>query len=421
MRILVIGGGGREHAICWKIRRDEPGARLFIAPGNAGTLQLGTNLPFAAEDTAAILAWAKREKPDLTVVGPEAPLCAGLADLLQEAGLRVFGPGREGARLEGSKIFAKEVLRAAGAPTAGAEFFSDESEALACVRRHAFPLVIKADGIAAGKGVTICAALAEAEQAVREAMSGGAFGAAGKRILVEECLSGREVSALALVDGGKAILLPTACDHKRVFDGDRGKNTGGMGAFSPAPDESPKFSAEVLKRVFEPTLAELNRRGIVYRGVLYAGLMLTPSGMQVLEFNCRFGDPETQAILPRLSGSLVEAMNACIEGRLRPEHASCRPERSVCVVMAAGGYPDKYRKGDAIEGLDKASALENVFVFHAGTKLAEGAVVTSGGRVLGVTGIGPDARAAAANAYRGCELIGFKDAHYRRDIAARAR
>lgn len=420
MRILIIGGGGREHAICWKIRRDLPRAAIFIAPGNAGTALLGTNLGVAAEDTAAILAWAKREKPDLTVVGPEAPLCAGLSDLLQESGLRVFGPGREGARLEGSKIFAKEVLRAAGAPTAEAEFFSDESEALSCVRRHALPLVIKADGIAAGKGVTVCTTLAEAEQAVRDAMSGGAFGAAGKRILVEECLSGREVSALALVDGRRAILLPTACDHKRVFDGDRGKNTGGMGAFSPAPVESPEFSAEVLKMVFEPTLAELNRRGISYSGVLYAGLMLTPKGMQVLEFNCRFGDPETQAILPRLSGSLVEAMDACIERRLRPEHATCRPECSVCVVMAAGGYPDNYRKGDAIEGLDKVSSLENVFVFHAGTKMDKGKVVTSGGRVLGVTALGSGMASAAQKAYQAASLIKFDGVHYRRDIAARA-
>jgi phosphoribosylamine--glycine ligase len=332
--------------------------------------------------------------------------------------LRVFGPSKGAARLEGSKIFAKEILLAANVPTAAAEFFADESKALAYARKHQLPLVMKADGLAAGKGVIICPTLPEAEKAIQETMSGNAFGEAGQRILIEECLEGKEVSALALVDGKNAVLLPTACDHKRALDNDQGKNTGGMGAFSPSPYESPSFSSAVSKNIFEPTIRELNRRGITYRGVLYAGLMMTKSGPKVLEFNCRFGDPETQVILPRLKGSLIDAMEACIAGRLQAEHAACRPENCVCVVMAAGGYPDHYRKGDVIEGLEKAGALQDVTVFHAGTRLENGKVVTSGGRVLGITALATDLPSAATCAYDAVKLITFKDAHYRRDIAA---
>jgi len=420
MKILIIGGGGREHAICWKILRDDPDADIFIAPGNAGTAGLGANLPIQAEDVAGLVGWAGKERPDLIVVGPEAPLCLGIVDLMQKEGLRVFGPSKEAAQLEGSKIFAKEILFAAKVPTAGAEFFDDESKALAYLREQEFPLVVKADGLAAGKGVVICHNLQEAESAVRAAMSGNAFGSAGRKILIEECLEGREVSALAFVDGKKAVLLPTACDHKRVFDHDEGKNTGGMGAFSPSPVENPVFTQSVLKKIFEPTIRELVRRGITYRGVLYAGLMLTRDGAKVLEFNCRFGDPETQAILPRLKGSLTAAMEACIDGCLAQEHAACRTESCVCVVMTAGGYPDKYRKGDVISGLDKAGTLKDVIVFHAGTKMENNKVATSGGRVLGVTALAANLAKAAQRAYEATALIEFKDAHFRRDIAASA-
>lgn len=418
MKILIIGGGGREHALAWKIARDERRPIIYTAPGNAGTAELGTNLPIPAEDIDGILKWAKKEKPDLTMVGPEAPLCLGIADLMETEGLRVFGPKKDAARLEGSKIFAKEILRSASVPTAQAESFDDESKALAYVKSQSLPIVIKADGLAAGKGVIICTTLPGAEQAIRQTLTAKIFGRAGRQILIEECLNGEEVSVLAFIDGKKAVLLPTARDHKRVFDNDKGPNTGGMGAYSPAPIESPAFSEMVLKKIFEPTIQELNRRGISYRGILYAGLMLTKSGPKVLEFNCRFGDPETQAILPRLRGSLISAMEACLDGKLRPEHAACRPESCACVVMAAGGYPGRYQKGDVISGLDKTAKRKDVMIFHAGTKLEQGKVVTAGGRVLGVTALGPDLASAVKKAYQASALIKFKDAHYRRDIAS---
>jgi len=418
MKILIIGGGGREHALAWKIAKDNPRAGIFIAPGNAGTAGLGTNLPIPAEDIAGIIDWAGKEKPDLTIVGPEAPLCSGLADLMQAQGLRVFGPAKDGARLEGSKIFAKEILQAAHVPTAQAASFTEEAKALAYIKSHPLPLVVKADGLAAGKGVLICKTLQEAEQAVHQTLTAKIFGKAGQEILIEECLIGEEVSALAFVDGSKAVLLPTARDHKRVFDNDQGPNTGGMGAYSPAPIESKTFSDQALKMIFEPTIRELNQRGISYHGVLYAGLMLTQEGPKVLEFNCRFGDPETQAILPRMKGSLIDAFAACIEGRLRPEHAACCPESCACVVMAAGGYPGNYQKGDVISGLDEAAKLEDVMIFHAGTKLEKDKVVTSGGRVLGVTALGKNLSSAVKKAYQASAIIKFSNAHYRRDIAS---
>lgn len=418
MKILLIGNGGREHALAWKLAQDRRRPVLFCAPGNAGTAAFGINVPVAAENLDDLVAWARREKPDLTVVGPEAPLCAGLADRLHAAGLRVFGPYQAAAQLEGSKVFAKSVLQAASVPTAQSESFTNAEKALAYVRAAKLPLVVKADGLAAGKGVLICTSIREAEEAINTAMIQQSFGKAGQQILVEEFLEGEEVSMLALVDGKRAILLPSAQDHKRALDGDQGLNTGGMGAYSPAPMETAAFRKMVLDTIFSPTLQELRRRGITYQGVLYAGLMLTAAGPKVLEFNCRFGDPETQVILPRLKGDLIPAMEACIDGNLLPEHAACRPEACVCVVMTAGGYPGTYRKGDAIIGL-KEAALGNTFVFHAGTKLEGGQIVTAGGRVLGVTALGRTLRETAKQAYQAVERITFKDAHYRRDIAAR--
>ncbi len=418
MKILIIGSGGREHALAWKISHDEKRPSIYIAPGNAGTAQLGANLPIQPEDTAGILAWARKEKPDLTVIGPEAPLCLGIVDLMQAEGFRVFGPAKAAARLEGSKIFTKEILREAGVPTAKAESFNDAAKALAYLKTQSFPIVIKADGLAAGKGVIICSSPREAEEAIHQALTAKTFGEAGREILIEECLEGEEVSVLAFVDGKKAVLLPTARDHKRVFDKDRGPNTGGMGAYSPAAIESPAFSETALKTIFEPTIRELNRRGIPYQGVLYAGLMLTKTGPKVLEFNCRFGDPETQAILPRLNSSLVAAMEACIDGNLRAEHALCRPENCACVVMTAGGYPGNYKKGEVISGLDAAAKVKDVMIFHAGTKLQNGQVVTSGGRVLGVTALGTIRAAAVKRAYEAAALVKFNGAHYRRDIAS---
>ncbi len=419
MKIMIIGSGGREHALAWKMAQDRRNPALFCAPGNAGTAELGVNVDIQAEDIDGIMAWTRRENPDLTVIGPEAPLCAGLADRLHAEGFRAFGPCHAAAQLEGSKVFAKSVLQAAGVPTAKSATFTEAEKALAYVRAAKTPLVVKADGLAAGKGVLICANAYEAENAVATAMIQQSFGTAGRQILVEEFLEGEEVSILALVDGRQAVLLPSAQDHKRALDGDQGLNTGGMGAYSPAPMETAAFRKMVLDTIFKPTLEELRRRDIIYRGVLYAGLMMTAAGPKVLEFNCRFGDPETQVILPRLKGDLIPAMEACIDGNLLPEHAACRPEACVCVVMTAGGYPGQYRKGDAIAGLKEAAAMSGTMVFHAGTKLEGGQVVTSGGRVLGVTALGRTLCETAKKAYQAVDRITFPDAHYRRDIAAK--
>ncbi len=420
MKILVIGGGGREHALVWKLARDTPGAHLYCLPGNAGTAAIGVNVPISAEDVGGLLAWAARERPDLTVVGPEAPLCAGLADRFRAAGLTVFGPSAAAARIEGSKRFAKEVMHAAGVPTAAAEVFTDSGAARVFIRKKGAPLVVKADGLAAGKGVTVCDTIEEAEHAVAEALDRRAFGDAGCEVLIEECLVGEEASVLALVDGERAFPLASAQDHKRAFDGDRGPNTGGMGAYSPAPVVRDELWPAIRSRILDPTLAELRRRGIEYRGILYAGLMITADGPKVLEFNCRFGDPETQAILPRWDGDLGVALLACARGRLDPAAVRWRPEACVSVVLAAGGYPGSYRKGDPIEGLEEASQMPGVTVFHAGTAIRDGRVVTAGGRVLNVTALGADIREARDRAYAAVERIRFAGAHFRRDIAARA-
>ena len=420
MKILVVGGGGREHALAWKLANDSVRPEIVCAPGNAGTAGLGTNLDIAATDVDKLLAWAKANKPALTVVGPEAPLCDGLTDRFQAAGLKVFGPSQAAARLEGSKVFAKEVMVAAGVPTAKFARFSSAAEAKAYIRKEGAPIVIKADGLAAGKGVTVAATVEQAEAAVDEALVQKAFGDAGATVVVEECLQGEEASILALIDGRNIVMLASSQDHKRIFDKDEGPNTGGMGAYSPAPVVKENLWPIIRAQVFEPTLIELNKRGIDYRGVLYAGLMMTKTGPKVLEFNCRFGDPETQAILPRWDGDLFSALEACADGRLDEKMVRWKSEHCVCIVMAAGGYPGNYKKGDVIEGLAEAGALKDAVVFHAGTKMAGGNVVTAGGRVLGVTALGRDLRAAVARAYEAAGKIRFAKAHFRHDIAARA-
>ncbi len=418
--ILIVGGGGREHAIAWKLKQDSSAPRLVCAPGNAGTAELAENLPLAATDIDGLLAWAVEHKPYLTVVGPEAPLCAGLADRFRAAGLRVFGPDRAAAQLEGSKVFSKDVMVKAGVPTAKAESFSEPGAARAYARSLRPPLVVKADGLAAGKGVLICRSLPEAENAIDEAMVRGAFGASGAQVLVEEYLDGEEASILALTDGERLVMLASAQDHKRIFDRDEGPNTGGMGAYSPAPVVTPDLWPTIRSKVFEPTLLELRKRGIVYRGVLYAGLMLTRYGPQVLEFNCRFGDPETQAILPRWEGDILPALDACADGALRDECVRWVDGACVCVVMSAGGYPGPFKKGDPIYGLKDAARLPGVTVFHAGTRLEGGHVVTDGGRVLGVTATGEGLRQAVTRVYDAAARIRFAGAHYRKDIAWRA-
>ena len=420
MKILLIGGGGREHALGWKLASDSCQPDLFCAPGNAGTAAFAINLSIGAEDIDSLLEWAKREKPDLTVVGPEAPLCAGIVDLFEAEGLRVFGPSKSAAKMEGSKAFAKEVMEAAGVPTALSCTFVDADAAAAYVREQGAPIVVKAEGLAAGKGVYVCTEVEEAIAAIEDVMVAKIFGDAGACVVVEECMVGEEASILALVDGEHILPLASSQDHKRAFDNDEGPNTGGMGAYSPAPVVTDDLWPVIMERVLEPTVAELKRRGIEYKGVLYAGLMMTEVGPRVLEFNCRFGDPETQVVLPRIEGDLVPVFEACIDGELTEGLVEWRADECVCVVMAAGGYPGSYEKGSIISGLDEASAMEDVVVFHAGTSLVGGNVVTAGGRVLGVTALGSDIQAAVQRAYEAVEVIKFDGAQYRKDIAARA-
>ena len=420
MKVFVIGGGGREHALVWKLVNDSCRPQVFCAPGNAGTAELAVNVNIGSDDVPKLVAWARENRPDLTVVGPEAPLCAGITDALEKEGLRVFGPSQSAARMEGSKVFAKDVMVAAGVPTARSNTFTDADEAIGFIHDIGVPIVIKAEGLAAGKGVTVCMTREEAEKAVNEAMVDRAFGEAGKRILVEEFLAGEEVSVLALTDGAHVVLLASAQDHKRAYDQDKGPNTGGMGAYSPAPILKPEQMPDIEREVFGRTLAELKSRGISYKGVLYAGIMMTKTGPKVLEFNCRFGDPETQVILPRIEGDLIPALEACIDGTLSPDLVKYKPEACVCVVMAAGGYPGQYQKGKEIRGLKAAADVPDAVVFHAGTELKEGRVLTSGGRVLGVTALGKDLKTAVDRAYQAVGKISYDGAMFRRDIAAKA-
>ncbi|MGN1326335.1 MAG: phosphoribosylamine--glycine ligase [Candidatus Spyradenecus sp.] len=419
MKVLVIGNGGREHAIVWKLAHDSCAPELFCAPGNAGTAALATNVPIGAEDVAGIVAWAREAKPDLVVVGPEAPLCAGVTDALEAEGIKVFGPCQAAAALEGSKAFSKDVMEKAGVPTARFRVYRSSAEAIAGLDAFSLPVVVKADGLAAGKGVVIAQTRAEAEEALREMLDGGRFGVAGAEVVVEEFLEGEEASVFALCDGERVELLPAAQDHKRVFDNDQGPNTGGMGAYTPAPIATAEVMDFTKERIVLPVLRELKRRGITYKGVLFCGLMIGPKGVNVLEFNCRFGDPETEVVLPSVASDLLPVLLACAEGRLESGMVQMRPEAAVTVVMAAPGYPGSYPKGLAISGLDAAAAA-GCTVFHAGTALRDGQVVTAGGRVLTVTAFGADLRAAVAKAYEGVGQIAFEGAHYRRDIAAKA-
>lgn len=420
MKILVVGGGGREHALIWKLAKDSCRPVLFCAPGNAGTSELATNVAIGADDISALVAWAVEHRPDLVIVGPEVPLCAGLTDALEAKGIRVFGPSRAAAQLEGSKVFAKEVMVAAGVPSAQSSTFTDARQAIDFINDIGVPIVIKAEGLAAGKGVTVCFTREEAERAVKEALVDQAFGAAGQRILVEEFLEGEEVSVLALTDGAHVVLLASAQDHKRAFDGDKGPNTGGMGTYSPAPVLKEAQMPMIEREVFGRILTELKSRGITYKGVLFAGLMMTAKGPMVLEYNCRFGDPETQVILPRIKGDLIPALEACIDGTLSPEMIQYKSEACVCVVMAAGGYPGPYQKGRKIKGLKAADGLPGTVVFHAGTQARDGEVFTAGGRVLGVTALGEGLKAAVDRAYAAVKKISFEGALFRSDIAARA-
>jgi phosphoribosylamine--glycine ligase len=421
MRIAVVGGGGREHALLATLAQSPDVERLFAVPGNAGTARLAENVAAVGPADAAGLAdFVERAGVDLTVVGPEQPLVAGVADELLDRGLPVFGPTAAAARIEGSKAFAKEVMAAAGVPTARAETFTDPAKAVAALDGFGPPWVVKADGLAAGKGVTVTDDPATASAAIEAALVGGVHGEAGARILLEEYLEGPEASLLAVTDGRTVVPLAPARDHKRVGDGDQGPNTGGMGAYSPLPDVPDELVDQVRRTVLEPTVAELARRGVRYQGVLYAGLTLTADGPRVLEFNCRFGDPEAQAILPRLTTDLADLAWATAEGTLAGLKVGWDPRACVTVVLAAGGYPGSYRKGLEVHGLQAAAARPGVHLFHAGTTLdAAGRVRTMGGRVLAVTALGDDLADARAGAYAAAELVRFDGMHYRRDIAAR--
>ncbi len=423
MKILVIGQGGREHALVWKLKQSPHVTEVFCAPGNAGTGRDARNVDISATDTDRLVKFANSEKIDLTVIGPEVPLVAGVVDAFEKAGLKVFGPTRKAAELEGSKIFSKEIMRLANVPTAEYAVFHSPEEAIEHLEnRNPRPVVVKADGLAAGKGVAVCRTKEEAISAIKQSMVARAFGDAGKRILIEECLVGQEASILAIVDGSTIIPLEASQDHKAAYDDDKGPNTGGMGAYSPTPLITPELMDEIIEKILVPTVHTMKREGRPFRGILYAGLMITSQGPKVLEFNVRFGDPEAQPVLMRLKTDLATILLAAAEGNLKqlpPLEWDQRP--AVCVVMASEGYPWSYTKGKPIRGIEEADKLPDVKVFHAGTAQVGDQVVTDGGRVLGVTALGDNIAAAKLRAYQAVKCIRWDGAWCRKDISDKAR
>jgi phosphoribosylamine--glycine ligase len=420
MKILVTGSGGREHALAWKLRQSPHAERIFCAPGNAGTAEIAENVAIAASDLDALVRFAKENRIDLTVVGPDDPLAAGIVDLFAAGKLRAFGPTKSAARIEASKIFAKELMRAQKIPTAEARTFSGSSEALRYCEKVKFPVVIKADGLALGKGVIIAPDMVTASSTIDEMMNQGRFGKAGRCIVIEEFLRGTECSLHALVDGKNYLLLESARDHKRVLDGDQGPNTGGMGAFSPADNWSSKLQSQFETEIMRPLLRGFLQEQILFRGLLYPGLIITSDGARVLEFNCRFGDPETQALLPRMKSDLLPLLEATIDGKIDKCTIEWDARAAVTVVLASAGYPGKYETGKTISGLDDAAKLEDARIFHAGTKRDAGEIKTAGGRVLAVTALGSTIEAARTRAYEAVSRIHFENCHYRRDIALSA-
>jgi phosphoribosylamine--glycine ligase len=417
MKILVIGSGGREHALTWKLTQSAHSERIFCAPGNAGTAEIAENVAISANDLEALVRFAKENRIDLTVIGPDDPLAAGIIDLFTGEKLRAFGPTKSAARIEASKIFAKELMRMQKIPTAEARTFSDSGEALDYCERVKFPVVIKADGLALGKGVIIAPDAATARSAIYEMMNQGRFGDAGRRIVIEDFLRGTECSLHALVDGSSYRLLESARDHKRALDGDEGPNTGGMGAFSPANNWNDKLQSQFETQIMQPLLRGLLQERITFRGLLYPGLIISGDGARVLEFNCRFGDPEAQALLPRMKSDLLPLLEATIDGNVSQHAIEWDTRTAVTVVLASAGYPGKYETGKTISGLDDAAKLQDVQIFHAGTKRANGEIKTAGGRVLAVTALGPTLEAARERAYEAVSCIHFENCHYRLDIA----
>ncbi|MGF1633427.1 MAG: phosphoribosylamine--glycine ligase [Phycisphaerae bacterium] len=419
MKVLLIGNGGREHALAWKLAQSPRLTKLLCLPGNPGTRTLGENVDLDPMDFDRVEAFALKREVDLVVVGPEDPLAGGIVDRLRAAGLTVFGPGKAAARLEADKWFAKELMRSQAVPTAEAKVFSDPDAADAYVERHGAPLVVKAVGLAKGKGVTVCYREADAYEAIDAAMRRHAFDEAGGRVVIEDMLTGRECSVLALVSGRSLYVMPPCQDHKAVDDGDTGPMTGGMGAYCPTPAVDDVLMRQIERDVFIPTLDGLAREGIEFSGVLYAGLMLTAAGPKVLEFNCRFGDPETQPLMMRLKSDLLEVLLATAQGRLEEIEIEWDERPAVCVVAASGGYPGKYAKGHEITGLAEAAGVADTVVFHAGTRNYGEKILTDGGRVLGVTAMGADMASARANAYAALDQIHFEGMQARRDIAER--
>ncbi|BFL40914.1 phosphoribosylamine--glycine ligase [Agathobaculum sp. NSJ-28] len=416
MKVLVIGGGGREHAIVHALKKSPKVDHIWCAPGNGGIAQEAECVEIKATDIDGVVAFAKAQRPDLVMVAPDDPLALGMVDALEEAGIRAFGPRKNAAVIEGSKSFAKELMKKYGIPTASYAVFEDSTAAIDYIRRNGAPIVVKADGLALGKGVTVAMTEEEAVAAVRDAIDGHAFGGAGARVVIEEYLTGPEVSVLAFVDGKHLKTMPSAQDHKRAYDGDAGPNTGGMGAFSPSRFYTEEIAAVCMETIFQPTVAAMAKEGRPFKGVLYFGLMLTPKGPKVIEYNARFGDPETQAVLSRLETDLFDIFNAVIDEKLDEIEIHWADNAACCVCMASGGYPKAYEKGKEITGL---ADVKDSFVFHAGTAVRGGTFVTSGGRVLGVTAVAPTLEEAIRKAYADVEKIHFEAAHYRRDIGVK--
>lgn len=420
MKVLVVGSGGREHALVWKISQSKLVEKIYCAPGNAGTAQLAENIQINANDINALADFAEENSIDLTVVGPEAPLVAGIVDEFEKRKLKCFGPTKKAAVLEGSKIFTKELCKKYNIPSAEFESFDDADDAIKYVKEKGPPVVVKADGLAAGKGVIVCETEKQAINAIKSILEEKIFGEAGERILIEEKLVGEEASFIVLCDGDTFIPLADSQDHKRIGEGDRGKNTGGMGAYSPAPIVSEDVRKQIEEKIIARTITALKDEGITFKGTLYAGLMIHKGEARLLEYNCRFGDPETQVILPRMKSDLVPLLTATIEGKLSEQDVEWSKKFCTTVVIASGGYPDAYEKGKEIFGLSNASKMTDVIIFHAGTLLKEGKIVSSGGRVLNVTALGNNIKQSIENAYTAVEKISFEKMYYRRDIGWRA-
>jgi phosphoribosylamine---glycine ligase len=420
MKVLVVGGGGREHALVWKIVQSPEVTKVYCAPGNAGISEQATTIPIKANDLNGLLEFALKEKIDLTVVGPEDPLTKGIVDLFESKGLFIFGASRKAAEIEGSKAFAKEMMKKYHIPTAFYEIFDNRDDAVKYIRKQGAPIVVKADGLAAGKGVIVCKTVEEAFQSVDKIMKKKIFGEAGNRVVIEEYLVGEEASYIAFTDGKAILPLASSQDHKPIFDDDQGPNTGGMGAYSPAPVVTEEVHERIIEKILRPIIYGMGEEGRPYKGVLYAGLMILDGHPKALEFNARFGDPETQPVLMRMKGDIIPILEACMKGTLSHHRIEWDNRASLCVVMASRGYPGDYEKGKLIEGLKEVSRMEGVFVFHAGTALKDGQTITNGGRVLGVTGLGEDISRAIERTYRAVKKISWDGVHYRTDIGQKA-